>query len=628
MRTLSSFSRCLIPCSLPLFSCFPLFPFRCLHFFSHIDTSYSLFLWREIQSEKKMNHNHNHNRYEYDNRRHHEHNIRYKVLSDDDIDFFIRAIGVENVAQTVVKKKKKKKTQSDNEDGNNYDDKNDDVALLNDLNTDWQKKYFGKSKCALFPRTSEEVSEILRYCYENHIAVCPQGGNTGLVGGAVPVFDEVILSLKRMNSVLSIDDVTGVCVCEAGVVLEDLDDALTRRGMCVPLDLGAKGKCQIGGNVSTNAGGLRLVKYGSLRGTVLGLEVVLADGTVLSSLLRENRKDNTGYDLKQLFIGAEGTLGVVTKVAILAPRAPEARIVTIYACDTFDNVVSLMVEVKKRLAENLSAVEFFDRESLKLTVDTLPGAKDPFPYDEDNNNKKKDVHEDGLYTNNIQFYVAVETTVNEKSMESRLRANVLSFSRSVCVLTEDGSKSRGNLMRTLPRGDKLKKNKDLARQFLISKNEKHANELWNLRERISVALKYAGAVYKYDVSLPTTKMYELVERMRERFAERRMDEEIKVLGYGHLGDGNLHLNISRKKGPCENTLAVIEPFVYDYVTEHKGSISAEHGLGAMKVQELWRGKDAEEVRLMQRVKNMFDPRGILNPHKMIPSSPSPIPSKL
>lgn len=575
-----------------------------------------------------MNHNHNHNRHEYDNRRHHEHNIRYKVLSDDDIDFFIRAIGAENVAQTVVKKKKKKKTQSDNEDGNNYDDKNDDVALLNDLNTDWQKKYFGKSKCALFPRTSEEVSEILRYCYENHIAVCPQGGNTGLVGGAVPVFDEVILSLKRMNSVLSIDDVTGVCVCEAGVVLEDLDDALTRRGMCVPLDLGAKGKCQIGGNVSTNAGGLRLVKYGSLRGTVLGLEVVLADGTVLSSLLRKNRKDNTGYDLKQLFIGAEGTLGVVTKVAILAPRAPEARIVTIYACDTFDNVVDLMVEVKKRLAENLSAVEFFDRESLKLTVDTLPGAKDPFPYDEDNNNKKKDVNEDGLHTNNIQFYVAVETTVNEKSMESRLRATVLSFSRSVCVLAEDGSKSRGNFMRILPRGDKVKKNKDLARQFLISKNEKHANELWNLRERISVALKYAGAVYKYDVSLPTTKMYELVERMRERFAERRMDEEVKVLGYGHLGDGNLHLNISRKKGPCKNTLAVIEPFVYDYVTEHKGSISAEHGLGAMKVQELWRGKDAEEVRLMQRVKNMFDPRGILNPHKMIPSSPSPIPSKL
>jgi D-2-hydroxyglutarate dehydrogenase len=336
-------------------------------------------------------------------------------------------------------------------------------------------------------------------------------------------------------------------------------------------------------------------------------------------LLRENRKDNTGYDLKQLFISAEGTLGIVTKVAILASRAPEARIVTIFACDTFRKVVHLMVEVKKRLAENLSAVEFFDDESLKLTVDTLPGAKDPFPYADD------------LKTN-IQFYVAVETTVNEKAMESRLRANVLNFARSVCVLAEDGRKSRGKFVSILQkkfRGDEAERNKpNLAQRFVISENEKHANELWNLRERISVALKYAGAVYKYDVSLPTIKMYELVERMRERFAERRMDDKVKVLGYGHLGDGNLHLNISRKEGPCKDTLAMIEPFVYEYVTEHKGSVSAEHGLGAMKVQELWRGKDAEEVRLMQRVKNMFDPRGILNPHKMIPSSPPPLPSKL
>ena len=391
------------------------------------------------------------------------------------------------------------------------------------------------------------------------------------------------------------------------------------------LRLGRKGKCQIGGNVSTNAGGLRLIKYGSLR-TVLGLEVVLADGTVLSSLLRENRKDNTGYDLKQLFIGAEGTLGVVTKIAIIAPRAPEARIVTIFACNTFQNVVELMVVMKRRLAENLSAVEFFDRESLKLTVETLPGAKDPFPYDDD-----AGCNEDILRTK-IQFYVAMETTVNEKAMESRLRANLLNFARSVVIGdTSHGRRSRGNFVRILPKfrnDDVRKRGKKIAQRFMISVNNKHANELWNLRERIPVALKYAGAVYKYDVSLPTIKMYELVERMRERFAVRGMDEEVKVLGYGHLGDGNLHLNISRKKGPCKDTLAVIEPFVYDYVTEHKGSVSAEHGLGAMKVQELWRGKDAEEVQLMQRVKNMFDPRGILNPHKMIPSSPSLTPSKL
>ena len=446
-----------------------------------------------------MNHHH-----------HHHHHHPYKVLSDDDIDFFIRAIGAENVAQTVVTKrneKKKKKTpyvpESDNDDNNSNDNKSEDEVLLIELNTDWQKKYFGKSKCALFPRTSEEVSEILRYCHENHIAVCPQGGNTGLVGGAVPVFDEVILSLKRMNSVLSIDDITGVCVCEAGVVLEELDDALMRRGMCVPLDLGAKGKCQIGGNVSTNAGGLRLVKYGSLRGTVLGLEVVLADGTVLSSLLRENRKDNTGYDLKQLFIGAEGTLGIVTKVAILASRAPEARIVTIFACDTFRKVVHLMVEVKKRLAENLSAVEFFDHESLKLTVDTLPGAKDPLPLRRRFENKHTILRRSGNYR-------------KRKGYGERLRANVLNFARSVCVLAEDGRKSRGKFVSILQkkfRGDEAERNKpNLAQRFVISENEKHANELWNLRERISVALKYAGAVYKYDVSLPTIKMYELVER--------------------------------------------------------------------------------------------------------------------
>jgi D-2-hydroxyglutarate dehydrogenase len=573
---------------------------------------------------------------------------KYKTLDEDDVRTLQEILGKENVIQSVV-------INDNSHDSNNNDNNQEQrqrqqqqqtiiIKELNEMNQDWQKKYFGKSKCAIFPRNANEISKVLEYCSSKKIAICPQGGNTGLVGGGVPVFDEVILSMKRMNSVISIDNVTGVCVCEAGVILEELDDALLKRGMTVPLDLGAKGKCQIGGNVSTNAGGLRLVKYGSLRGTVLGLEVVLADGTVLSSLLRENRKDNTGYDLKQLFIGAEGTLGIITKVAILAPRAPAARIVTIFGCETFRNAVDLMVEVKRKLAENLSAVEFFDRESLELTVETLPGAKDPFPInDNDNNNNNNNNIND---TNIIQFYVAVETTVNEKSMEDRLRSAVLNFARAVTEDNNGGAKNGGQISRTFgfwkPRNDNddnnnsynnnddsknarsfglngYKKNK-LVKRFLISENEKQANELWNLRERISVALKYAGAVYKYDVSLPTIKMYELVDEMRNRFRVMNMDDDVKVLGYGHLGDGNLHLNISRKKGPCEKTLSLIEPFVYDYVTAHKGSVSAEHGLGAMKVNELWRGKDHYEVKLMQNIKNMFDPKCILNPYKMIPSS--------
>jgi D-2-hydroxyglutarate dehydrogenase len=185
------------------------------------------------------------------------------------------------------------------------------------------KKYRGRSTVLLLPSTTAEVSAVLKHCNERRLAVVPQGGNTGLVGGGVPVHDEVIVNLRSLNKVVSIDESAGVVVAEAGVVLEDLESYANAHNLTIPLDLGAKGKCQIGGNVSTNAGGLRLVRYGSLRGTVLGLEIVLADGRVLD-LLKTLRKDNTGYDLKQLFIGAEGTLGIITKVALVAPPLPVA----------------------------------------------------------------------------------------------------------------------------------------------------------------------------------------------------------------------------------------------------------------------------------------------------------------
>ena len=194
---------------------------------------------------------------------------------------------------------------------------------------DWMGKYVGASAVVVLPRTTEEVSKVMRHCHARRIAVVPQGGNTGLVGGGTPTRDEVVVSLERMRDIVSIDEDAGCAVCEAGVVLEELESAVRARGMTVPLDLGAKGKCQMGGCVSTNAGGLRLLRYGSLRGSVLGLEVVLPNGDVLD-LVRTLRKDNTGYDLKQLFIGAEGTLGVVTKVAISTPRAPRSVNVALF----------------------------------------------------------------------------------------------------------------------------------------------------------------------------------------------------------------------------------------------------------------------------------------------------------
>ncbi|KAJ2535163.1 D-lactate ferricytochrome c oxidoreductase, partial [Coemansia sp. RSA 1933] len=198
-----------------------------------------------------------------------------------------------------------------------------DAAELEGFNADWLNKYSGSAQVVLRPKTTEQVSAILKYCNEQRIAVVPQGGNTGLVGGSVPVYDEVVVSLRNMNKVRKYDAVSGIVVCDAGCVLEELDNYVGERGHMMPLDLGAKGSCHIGGNVATNAGGIRLLRYGSMHGSVLGMEVVLADGTVLDNLTTL-RKDNTGYDLKQLFIGSEGTLGIITAVSVVTPRRPAA----------------------------------------------------------------------------------------------------------------------------------------------------------------------------------------------------------------------------------------------------------------------------------------------------------------
>ncbi|XP_010086273.1 PREDICTED: D-2-hydroxyglutarate dehydrogenase, mitochondrial-like, partial [Pterocles gutturalis] len=236
---------------------------------------------------------------------------------------------------------------------------------LKPFNVDWLKSVRGCSKLMLKPQTAAEVSQVLRYCYERNLAVNPQGGNTGLVGGSVPVFDEIILSTALMNRIISFDKVSGILVCQAGCILEDLNEYLEEQGFIMPLDLGAKGSCHIGGNVATNAGGLRLLRYGSLRGTVLGLEVVLADGSALDCLA-SLRKDNTGYDLKQLFIGSEGTLGVITAVSILCPQKPKAVNLAFLGCQSFSKVLETFTACRAMLGEILSAYEFMDEKCMEL----------------------------------------------------------------------------------------------------------------------------------------------------------------------------------------------------------------------------------------------------------------------
>ncbi|KAJ7539328.1 hypothetical protein O6H91_11G087300 [Diphasiastrum complanatum] len=411
-------------------------------------------------------------------------------------------------------------------------------AVINDkdeleaANVDWLGKFKGASQVLLRPRTTKQV----------------------------------IVNLGAMNKILSFDEVSGVLVCEAGCILENLDKYLAEHGFTMPLDLGAKGSCQIGGNVSTNAGGLRFLRYGSLHGNVLGLEVVLPDGTIVD-MLGTLRKDNTGYDLKQLFIGGEGTLGVVTKVSLLTPAKLSSVNVAFLACQDYLSCQEVLVLAKKKLGEVLSAFEFLDRSSLDMALDHLEGMRDPLP-----SAKQK-------------FYLLIETTGSNENHDKE----------KLDVFLEDAVRT-GHVV-----------------DGVVAQDNSQSSAFWRIREGIAEALNKAGAVYKYDLSIPVKDLYQLVEEMRAKLGDSAI-----VIGYGHLGDGNLHLNISAPKYD-EKLLLQIEPFVYEWTSQHKGSVSAEHGLGFMKPHAIHYSKTPETVQLMVKMKNLLDPNGILNPYKVLPS---------
>jgi D-2-hydroxyglutarate dehydrogenase len=483
---------------------------------------------------------------------------------------------------------------------------------------DWMGKYEGHSQVALKPRTTQQISQLLSHCLSRRLAVVPQGGNTGLVGGSVPVFDEVIISTAAMNKIIDFDPISGVVTCQAGCILESVENYLAPLGYTVPIDLGAKGSCHIGGNVATNAGGLRLLRYGSLHGNVLGLEAVLADGAVLDTL-SVLRKDNTGYDLKQLFIGSEGTLGIVTQVALLCPPKPQAVNVAYLACPSFHAATAALGVAKEKLGEVLSAFEFLDRESLEITLKYLPGARDPLPQ------------------SSAPFFLVVETSGSDAVHDASKMESFLDAAMTAGHI-EDGA---------------------------IAQDSAQAASMWKLREGITEALRHRGAIYKYDVSIPVPLMYDLVESMRERLlatfpngvdegSTTSTDEvpnshtsgdtssssssssssgavaavppknnssspssDIKVVGYGHLGDGNLHLNISVPHYN-ESVRQLIEPWVYEWTSNVRGSVSAEHGLGAMKASAIRYSKSPVAVDTMRLIKNALDPEGIMNPYKVLP----------
>lgn len=439
------------------------------------------------------------------------------------------------------------------------------------FNCDWMRKYRGHCRLVLKPGSTEEVSKVLKYCNDNMLAVVPQGGNTGLVGGSVPVFDEIVINMGRMNKVRSFDDVSGVLTADAGAVLEIVDNYLADKGYIFPLDLAAKGSCHIGGNVATNAGGLRLLRYGSLHGSVLGVEAVLPDGTVVDDLFKL-RKNNTGYDIKQLFIGAEGTIGIITGISIHCPQRSKAVNVAFFGLESYDKVQLAFREAKAQLSEILSAFELMDNESQVLVKKVT---KNTFPLE-----------------NEYPFYCLIETSGSNSEHDS---AKLEAFLEDVME-------------------------KEVVADGVVAQDETQTKSLWGWREGISESSGAFGGVYKYDVSIPLTSLYRLVEDVKAKIQAAGLlgDTDdypvVDVVGYGHMGDSNLHLNVCVRRYE-KQVEKVLEPYVFEWIKDHEGSISAEHGLGLAKKNFIGYSRSDTMVGLMKQIKNLYDPvsRNTLRP---------------
>ncbi|KZO93470.1 FAD-binding domain-containing protein [Calocera viscosa TUFC12733] len=447
---------------------------------------------------------------------------------------------------------------------------------LASYNTDWMGKYIGGSRCVLRPRTTEEVSRIVRHCYERGLGVVPQGGNTGLVGGGVPKgADEVVINLGLMNQIRGFNASSGVLTADAGCVLQTLNTFLTTKGHVMPLDLGAKGSCQIGGNVSTNAGGLRMVRYGSLHANVLGLEVVMPDGRVVHGL-RGLRKDNTGYHLHHLFIGAEGTLGVVTGVSLLTPPLSPSVNLALLRLPDYASVLAVFGQLRSKLGEILSAVEYFDHTAWAVVNGDGEAGKEV----------ERQVFGADDVPPGVNLIIETSGSVREHD-EAKLSLLLEELLEGPHVLT--GS---------------------------LAQDETQLARMWELREGIAEACGKAGKVYKYDVSVPIQEWENVLETLRARAEEKSGGLIERVVGFGHIGDGNLHINVvcSRYDKQIEQLL---EPFMFELVASKKGSISAEHGLGVQKAKYIHYSKTPLEIELMRTIKNAFDPKGIMNPGKVV-----------
>ncbi|MFG6487845.1 FAD-binding oxidoreductase [Roseateles sp. BYS78W] len=439
---------------------------------------------------------------------------------------------------------------------------------------DWRKRYVGRALAVARPASTEDVAAVMKLCHEHRVAVVPQGGNTGLVGASTPddSGQQLVLSLSRMKRVREVDVSNASLTAEAGCVLADVQAAAAGAGLLFPLSLAAEGSCTLGGNLATNAGGTQVLRYGNARELCLGLEVVTATGDVwhgLSGL----RKDNTGYDLRDLFIGSEGTLGVITAATMKLYPQPKDRLTALAACSSLDDAVALLSLARARAGDALTGFEVMNHSSLALVARELPQlAQPPGP--------------------------AAWTVLLELSdAESAEHAHGV---------------FEGLLETAVERG--------AVQDAVIAQNLAQARSFWHLRESIPLAQAQAGLNIKHDISLPVSGIPGFVAEMDAALAAYLPG--VEVIDFGHLGDGNLHYNVQAPAGIDPKAFlsaheGAINTLVYDAVQRRGGSISAEHGIGRLKREELAARKDPVALQLMRQIKKALDSQGLMNPNRLL-----------
>lgn len=438
---------------------------------------------------------------------------------------------------------------------------------------DWRGRYAGIAEAVVFPADTAQVSAVVALCAQQKVSIVPQGGNTSLCGGSVPLSEgrQVVINLSRMNKVLDVDASNHTMTVQAGSTLLAVRATAEFHNCLFPLGLTAIAEhCEIGGNISTNAGGISVLRYGSMRDMVLGLEVVLPDGRIWNGL-RSLRKDNTGYDLKQLFIGAEGTLGIVTAAVLKLQPRPQTTVTAMVAVGNVTSATRLLELIRESCGNALSGFELMSRNCIEMVLKNIPDVAEPF---------------DAQYP----WYLLIHLSdVSKSVVQDTLRNTVTTF--------------------TSPRFD-----------YQITADAKVAEQWWKIRRNISEAQKREGLSIKHDVSVPVSRVAQFI--LHADASLKSAYPGVRILAFGHMGDGNIHYNVSLPD-KHKNILFIaaqehnVNKLVYEVIRELGGSISAEHGLGQLKRDTIRDYKDAVELDLMHSVKRALDPQGLMNPGKVI-----------